>query len=116
MIYTNLELSTTKYTLLHTLLSCGIFTTSLTVRATNSELFMTLLKNDIRITKSTFFCFQKQPPEVFCKKSVLRNFAKFTGKHLCQSLFFNNVTDLRPAALLKKRLWYRCFPVDFAKS
>ena len=22
---------------------------------------------------------------------VLRNFAKFTGKHLCQSLFFNNV-------------------------
>ena len=25
-------------------------------------------------------------PEVFCKKSVLRSFAKFTGKHLCQSL------------------------------
>ena len=23
------------------------------------------------------------------KKSVLRNLAKFTGKHLCQSLFFN---------------------------
>ena len=27
-------------------------------------------------------------PEVFCKKGVLRNFAKFTGKNLCQSLFF----------------------------
>ena len=26
-------------------------------------------------------------PEVFCKKGILRNFAKFTGKHLCQSLF-----------------------------
>ena len=26
-------------------------------------------------------------PEVFFKKSVLRNFAKFTGIHLCQSLF-----------------------------
>ena len=25
------------------------------------------------------------------KKSVLRNFAKFTGKQLCQSLFFNKV-------------------------
>ena len=24
------------------------------------------------------------------KKGVLKNFAKFTGKHLCQSLFFNN--------------------------
>ena len=23
-------------------------------------------------------------PDVFCKKRVLRNFAKFTGKHLCQ--------------------------------
>ena len=25
------------------------------------------------------------------KKSVLRNFTKFTAKHLCQSLFFNKV-------------------------
>ena len=30
-------------------------------------------------------------PEVFCKKGVLRNFTNFTGKHLCQSLFFNKV-------------------------
>ena len=36
-------------------------------------------------------------PEVFCKKDVLRNFAKFTGKHLCQSLFYNKVASLRPA-------------------
>ena len=26
-------------------------------------------------------------PEVLYKKDVLRNFAKFAGKHLCQSLF-----------------------------
>ena len=26
-------------------------------------------------------------PEVFCKKVVLRNFAKFTGKHLGQCLY-----------------------------
>ena len=25
---------------------------------------------------------------VFCKRGVLKKFAKFTGKHLCQSLFF----------------------------
>ena len=49
------------------------------------------------------------------KKGVLRNFAKFTEKHLCHSLFFNKVAGLRPATLLKKRLWYRCFPVNFAK-
>ena len=27
---------------------------------------------------------------------------------------FNKVADLRPATLLKKRLWHRCFPVNFA--
>ena len=32
-----------------------------------------------------------------------------------QNLFFNKVADLRPATLLKKRLWYRSFPVDYAK-
>ena len=33
--------------------------------------------------------------DVSCKKDVLRNFAKFTGKHLCQSLFFNKTAGLR---------------------
>ena len=32
--------------------------------------------------------------EVLIKKGVLENFAKFTGKHLCQGLLFNKVTDL----------------------
>ena len=54
-------------------------------------------------------------PEVFCEKGVLTNFAKFTGKHLCQSLFFNKVAGLRRATLLKKRLWQGYFPVSFAK-
>ena len=49
------------------------------------------------------------------KEGVLRNFTKFTGKHLCQPLFFNKVTGLRPTTLLKKRLWHRCFLVNFAK-
>ena len=29
-------------------------------------------------------------PNAFCKKGVVKIFAKFSGKHLCQSLFFNN--------------------------
>ena len=37
------------------------------------------------------------------KKAVLRNFAKI----------FTRVWGLRPATLLKKRLWHRCFPVSF---
>ena len=50
------------------------------------------------------------------KNGVLKNLAKFIGKHLCQSLFFNKVADVRPVTLLKKRLWHRFFPGNFAKS
>ena len=53
--------------------------------------------------------------EVLCKKGALENFAKSTGKHLCQSLFFNKVTGLRFATLLKKRVWRRCLPVNFGR-
>ena len=35
--------------------------------------------------------YRSSRPEVLCKKVVLRNFAKFKGKHQCQSLFFNKV-------------------------
>ena len=72
------------------------------------------LANSIVVCIGTL-SFQKQPPEVFYKKSVPKNFTKFTGKHLCQSLFFNKVAGLRPATLLKKKLWYRCLPVNFVK-
>ena len=54
-------------------------------------------------------------PEAFCEKVVFRNFTKFTEKHLCQSLFFNEVVGLRPATLLKKKPWYWCFPMNFVK-
>ena len=52
-------------------------------------------------------CYRSSRPEVFCGKGVLRNFAKCTGKHLCQSL------NPRPATSLKKRLWHSCFPANF---
>ena len=51
-------------------------------------------------------------PELFCKKVVLENFAKFTGKHPCQSVFFGVSFFRRPATLLKRD---RCFPRSFAK-
>ena len=54
------------------------------------------LRNKSLHQKCQLLTVQKQPPEVFCKKGVLRNFAKFTGKHLCQSLSFNNIAGLRP--------------------
>ena len=40
------------------------------------------------------FLFRSSHQRCSMKKGVLRNFTKFTGKHLCQSLFFNKVTGL----------------------
>ena len=58
------------------------------------------------ISDSFFYRFYspKQPPDVFCTKSVLKNFAKFTGKHLCQSLFFNKVASLAYDFIKKETL------------
>ena len=53
--------------------------------------------------------------QMFFKVVVRKNFTKFTGKHLFQALFFNKVAGLRPATLLKLRLWRWCFPVNFVK-
>ena len=43
------------------------------------------------------------------KKGVLRNFTKFTGKHLRQSLLFNKVAGLRHH---KKQPLYKDFTKD----
>ena len=50
-------------------------------------------------------------PEVFCKKGVLINFIKFTGKHLCQSLFLNKVSGLS-----KNTFSYRTPPAAASES
>ena len=39
------------------------------------------------LTDVVYPIFRGSRPEVFCKKGVLKNFAKSTGKHLCQSPF-----------------------------
>ena len=44
---------------------------------------------------------QKQPPKLLCKKDVFRNFASFTGRQLCWSLFLIELQTFRPAALLE---------------
>ena len=46
---------------------------------------------------------------------VLKNFAIFTGKHLCLSLLLTMLLDWRPALLFKKRPHHSCFPVNIEK-
>ena len=45
---------------------------------------------------------QKQLPEMFCKNGALKNFAIFTGKHQCWSLFLIKLQAFMPATLLKR--------------
>ena len=47
-------------------------------------------------------------PEAFCKKCVLRDFAKFKGKRLCQILFFNKVVGLRSAQMFSLAQMFSC--------
>ena len=53
--------------------------------------------------KSSFAHLQMQLPEVVYVKRCLKNFAKFSGKHLCQSLFFNKVAGLNCLQVYWKR-------------
>ena len=59
--------------------------------------------------------YRKSRPEVLCKKRCFRNFEKFTRKHLCQSLFFNNVAGPRSAILLKKETLAQVFSCEYCK-
>ena len=52
----------------------------------NCATILESLNNYFRLKKG-----RSSRSEVFCKKVVLRNFKKFTGKHLCQSLFLNKL-------------------------
>ena len=71
-----------------------------------SNLFAKIVKG---FAKSLILDIQKQLREVFYeKKNVLKNLAKFPGKHLCQSVFFNIVAD-NACNFIKKRLCHRCF-------
>ena len=49
------------------------------------------------------------------QKSVKRNFAEFTRKHLCRNFIFDKVKLCRSAASLKTSLWRKCFLVNLTK-
>ena len=48
-------------------------------------------------------------------KNVFSEVSQNSQETTCAWVFFNKSAGLRPAVLLKKRLWHRCFPVNFAK-
>ena len=55
-------------------------------------------------------CLRISRREVLFRKGALESFAKSIGKNLCQSLFL-----IKACNFIKKRIWHRSFPVNFAK-
>ena len=60
-------------------------------------------------------CSEAATRGVFCEKVFLEISQNSQENTSASVSFFNKVAGLRPATLLKKRLWHRCFPVNLAK-
>ena len=71
----------------------------------------------VSISLLYWFFRKTEAVEVFCKKGVLRNFAKLTGKHLCQRFFFTKKESLAQvfsckfSEISKSTSFYRTPPV-----
>ena len=67
------------------------------------NIFLILIPyNSHKKSISKYIHFRSSHQRCSVRKGVLRKFTKFTGKHMCQSLYFNKVAGL-------------CFPVNFVK-
>ena len=87
-------------------LFCAPLVPSILNRFKNKTIFVLMVIFTCLKNKSHYRSSHRRCPE----RSVLSNFPKFTGKHLCQSLVFNKVAGF---SLWKEKLWPRCFHVNF---
>ena len=73
-----------------------------------------IINNIVRIIMPKMFLvkiYRSIHSQMFFKKGVLENFANFTEKHLCLSLFSMKLQ----ANFIKKRFQHWSFPVKFPK-
>ena len=80
-----------------------------------------LMDCKVQVIWSIIFCldcvgiFRSSSSKMFFKIGVLKNFIKFTEKHLCWNLFLNTAASWRPATLLRKNFGTVFFFVNYAK-
>ena len=60
-------------------------------------------KQSSKKTFKTVAITQKQSSGGVQKKGILKNFGKFKGKHLCQSLIFDKVAGLKVLSHFRKK-------------
>ena len=67
-------------------------------------------------SRKFFRCrFRSSCPEVFCKKGVPKNLLKFTGKYLCQSIFFLKTFTPKACNYIKKGTLTQLFSYELCK-
>ena len=69
------------------------------------------------IDYSNIFYLQLRSSRQRCsvRKGVLRNFAKSTGKHFCQNLFFNKVPGQPSCNFINKETLEQVFSCEFCQ-
>ena len=77
------------------------------------KVFVLFLSCILRLSNHTASSFPKLQKQPF-RGVVLRNFAKFT-RNTCARVSFLIKLQALASNFIKKRLWHRCFPANFAK-
>ena len=67
------------------------------------------MDSSILTSALNFKSFRSSRPGVFCKRGILRNFAKFTGKRLCQRLKKKRVTGTGVFLWFLRNFWEHNF-------
>ena len=92
------------------LLQCIIHETDTVTETCSLEI---AVKKSLKITREEFLHSRSSHRRCSVRKSVLRNFAKFTGKHQPQSLYFNKVAACN---FIKIETQAQLFPCEFCET
>ena len=90
---------------------CQIFALMLILVQLELEMELELETSQLK----SWAMFRSSRSEVFCEKDVLRNFAKFTEVHLCQSVFFNKIAGLIACKFVKKETLAQVASCEFCE-
>ena len=72
-------------------------------------------KTSLKFYAYCFFQTSKAVAQRCSVKKVSLEISQNSQEYICARAFFYKVAGLRPATLLKKRLWHWCFPANFTK-
>ena len=82
--------------------SLTTYRTSLQIFLFNKFFCTNIFQVELEILRNSPTIFRSSHCSHSIKKAILKDFVRFTGKHLCWSLFFNKLAGLSPVTLLKR--------------